>query len=548
MRTTFSTIAAFAAVAVAQSTTSIDIEAISVAVPTSVFVLPVIYVTAEGAPTLTATTLATTAIPSSDPKATAVFDSAANVTAAIVSASEIAAAVETSVVKRDGACVQQPLGVDHASTPDTAAAFAADPYYGIQAVNAVVPTGYVQTFSNLTASNSADQYMGFTLMKSYDVATCGSKCLAIDGCNSINIIFERDPQQDPSVAGCSNPNSTVNVKCIFWGGAVTADNANNYGQMRDGFQVVVAGSNGYIASAYAAKLAAKATATTSSSSAAASATDAAGNIYTIYYSSDSTQGSYSNAQASSSYTDCMTACDGDSQCNAFTYVGGANGVGSGTCWLKSQLGSPSTAGNNVLSGVRSGKAISSSSISAISTTTSSSSSSSISATTMSTVTKPSSSSTTTSASITSSSSSSTTSSAPASATTAFYINFGSGYYAVVAGGSNAAVTYTNIFMATKFQIDAKTGYLIEASGLYAGYAASMPKGEQVNQKVLFNPTGTASNNYVKCSIDEKAGSLVCSANGQLQQAYACLSDGYSASYFGPSIPSTGGYESILMTE
>ncbi|KAI5246139.1 hypothetical protein E4T43_02706 [Aureobasidium subglaciale] len=611
MRTTFSAIAALAAVAGAQSTTSIDIDAITVAVPTSVFVLPVVYVTAEGAPTLTATTLATTAIPSSDPKATAVFDSAADVTAAIVSASESAAAVETSIVKRDGSCVQQPLGVNHASLPDTPAAFAADPYYGIQAVNAVLPSGYVQTFSNLTASNSADGYIGFTLMNSYDVATCGSKCLAIDGCNSFNIYFERDPQVDPSVAGCSNPNSTVNVKCVFWQGAVTVDNANNYGQMRDGFQVVVAGSNGYIASAYAAKLAAKATATSSSSSAAASATDAAGNIYTIYYSSDSTQGSYSNAQASSSYTDCMTACDSDSQCNAFTYVGGANGVGSGTCWLKSQLGSPSTAGSNVLSGVRSGKAVSSSSSSTVSTTSSSSSasssvastsssssfstttsssssstssstlvtktssstsssstvaststssstsssvvsttmsssssSSSSSATTMSTVTKPASVTTTSASSISSSSTSTTssskTSSAPASATTAFYIAPWDGYYAMVAWGSNAAVSYTNQWMATKFQIDPKTSYLVEASGFYAGYAASMPKGEQVNQKLVFNPTGTASNNYVKCSIDEKAGYLVCSANGQFQQAYACSSDGYSALYFGPSVPSTGG--------
>ncbi|CAD0085761.1 unnamed protein product [Aureobasidium mustum] len=372
-----------AALAGAQST-SIDVDAITVAVPTSVFVLPVVYVTAEGAPTLTATTLASTATPSSDPSATAVFDSPADVTAAIVSASEIAASSSSAaaasatavVVKRDGSCVQQPLGIAHVSVPDTAAAFAADPFYGIQALAATLPTGYVQTFSNLTASNSADQYVGFTLMNSYDVAACGQQCTSMSGCNSFNIYFERDPQYDPSVAGCSNPSSTTNIKCVFWGGAVTAANANNFGQMRDGFNVVIAGSNGYIAGSFAAKLAAKATATASSSSAAASATDVAGNIYTIYYSSDSTQGAYSNAQASSSYTDCMTACDADSQCNAFTYVGGQNGVGSGTCWLKATLGSPSSSGSNVLSGVRSGKAVSSSSSSVVSTTSSSSSSSS----------------------------------------------------------------------------------------------------------------------------------------------------------------------------
>lgn len=217
MRTTFSaTIAALAAVASAQSTTSIDVDAISVAIPTSVFVLPVVYVTAEGAPTLTATTLASAeATPSSDPKATAVFDSPADVTAAIVSASVIAEASATAVVKRDGTCVQQPLGISHVSLPDTAAAFIADPWYNVQAITAQVPVGFVNTFTALNASNSADQYAGYTLMNSYDPSACAQKCSAMSGCNSFNIYFERDPQYDPSVLACSNPASTVNVKVSF---------------------------------------------------------------------------------------------------------------------------------------------------------------------------------------------------------------------------------------------------------------------------------------------------------------------------------------------
>jgi len=36
------------------------------------------------------------------------------------------------------------------------------------------------------------------------------------------------------------------IKCVFWGGPVNTDNANNYGQWRGNqFQVVIAGSNGY---------------------------------------------------------------------------------------------------------------------------------------------------------------------------------------------------------------------------------------------------------------------------------------------------------------
>jgi hypothetical protein len=69
----------------------------------------------------------------------------------------------------------------------------------------------------------------------------------------------------------------------------------------------------------------------------------------------------------------------------------------------------------------------------------------------------------------------------------------------------------------------------------------MPQGVQVQQKLLWNPTGTVSNNYIKCSIDENAGYLVCSAGGQFQQAYACSADGYSSLYFGPTIPGNCGW-------
>lgn len=95
-----------------------------------------------------------------------------------------------------------------------------------------------------------------------------------------------------------------------------------------------------------------ASSSTSSSAATSMATNSAGSVYKLYYSSDSSQGAYSNTQASSSYTDCMTACDADSNCSAFTYVGGKNGAGSGTCWLKSQMGSAVSSNSNVLTGSR----------------------------------------------------------------------------------------------------------------------------------------------------------------------------------------------------
>jgi hypothetical protein len=530
MRSALSAIAALTAIVGAQSTTSIDIAAISVPAPTEVFVLPVVYVTEAGAPVLTATTLAATATPSSDAKATNVFDSPADVSVAISSASELAAATSTPVsrIKRD-VCVQQPLGISYNSVPDTAAAFAADTYYALKAVAAGTPTGYVQTMSNLTASNSADQYMGFTLLQSYDVVSCVNQCNAISGCNSVNIYFERDPTINPDSSACpQNPPSTINIKCVFWGGAIVSANANNFGQWRANFQVLIAGSNGYMKSSYASQLAAQASATSSSSSAAASATDAAGNIYTIYYSSDSTTGAYSNAQASSSYKDCMTACDADSKCNAFTYVGGAGGIGSGTCWLKSSLGSPSSSGNNVVSGTRSGKASTtsvSSSITAVSSST----------TVVSSSTSAVLSSTTTTSS-TSSATSTSSASPAATLTPIFSLTSGdSNSWLSVTSGTNGVTSWTfDQSTAFKFRLNSVNGYLLEAQGQSTGYAATVGAARNNNglQQVFFNPVG-GSQTYVSC-LQNTANTphLDCKVKGISQQTVVC-GDNFDILYLVP---------------
>lgn len=62
-------------------------------------------------------------------------------------------------------------------------------------------------------------------------------------------------------------------------------------------------------------------------------TDSNGSTYRVTCSADNSVGSYTNTGASSSYLDCMTACDAAASagCQGFTYVGGTNGVGSGNC-------------------------------------------------------------------------------------------------------------------------------------------------------------------------------------------------------------------------
>ncbi|OBW64693.1 MAG: Serine/threonine-protein phosphatase [Aureobasidium pullulans] len=258
-------IAALASLASLVSAQSINITGIPVATPTGVFNLPVVYATA-GQPAVTATTLAVSATASSDPSATSLIDAAAR---ASVGASSVQ---RRRMRKRDGTCAPQPSGITHQSSPDTPAGFVADPYYAQAANNAAAPAGYTAMFTNLNASNSANQYMGYTLLPSYDVQSCASKCSAITGCNSVNIYFERDPTLDPNAINCPNPASTINVKCVFWGDVVGLVNANNYGQWRNSFQVLIAGSNGYVSNALLPKPTSSSSAVPTSSATSTSST------------------------------------------------------------------------------------------------------------------------------------------------------------------------------------------------------------------------------------------------------------------------------------
>lgn len=81
---------------------------------------------------------------------------AASVIAAI--ATEVASSVDSSSVKikRDTICPAQPLGYGPlTNSPDTAAAFLANPVYGLFASNASTPAGYTKVYSGLNGSTSA---------------------------------------------------------------------------------------------------------------------------------------------------------------------------------------------------------------------------------------------------------------------------------------------------------------------------------------------------------------------------------------------------------
>ncbi|KAK8085995.1 hypothetical protein PG994_000969 [Apiospora phragmitis] len=149
------------------------------------------------------------------------------------------------VVRRDG-CEPQPLGSGPVPSPDTPDSFLSWPDFANAANGAQAPNNYVQTFANLQAANNDYGYLGFTTLTSYDTQACATACDNTSGCSAINIYFERDPSLNPDDFSCPNPASTTTIKCVFWGGPVDADNAKDKGKPISQFQVVMAGSNGYV--------------------------------------------------------------------------------------------------------------------------------------------------------------------------------------------------------------------------------------------------------------------------------------------------------------
>ncbi|KAI4850680.1 hypothetical protein E4T44_02603 [Aureobasidium sp. EXF-8845] len=159
-------------------------------------------------------------------------------------------AVPTGDIAKRAACDPQPTGVRSyapVSGSDNASMFRVNPTFSSIAAAATAPAGYTNKFKNAGGSNNAYGYLGFRTLDSYDTDSCAAYCSSTLGCMAFNIYFERDPSVDPGTGstGCDNPPSVTMIKCVLWGGPVGLDNAVNTGQMRNKFEVAIAGSNGY---------------------------------------------------------------------------------------------------------------------------------------------------------------------------------------------------------------------------------------------------------------------------------------------------------------
>lgn len=89
-------------------------------------------------------------------------------------------------------------------------------------------------------------FLGTHRLDHYDTDECAGFCNDLLTCASFNLYFERDPIYEPNrTAGCPNPPSTTMINCVLWHCRLEADAAINFGEIREQFHVVIAGSNLY---------------------------------------------------------------------------------------------------------------------------------------------------------------------------------------------------------------------------------------------------------------------------------------------------------------
>ncbi|KAK5999914.1 hypothetical protein QM012_005002 [Aureobasidium pullulans] len=259
-------------------------------------------------------------------------------------------------------------------------------------------------------------------------------------------------------------------------------------------------------------------------------TDANGKTYNVTCSSDNNVGSYSNTQASSSYLDCMTACDAASSsgCQGFTYVGGANGAGSGTCWLKQSMGAYIASGNNYISAVlvvnsnSNVVSLSSSSSSVSSSTGSSSSTSSVSPTSSSVSSSSSSTSSSSSSSSTVSSSSSSVSSSTSSSSSSSVTSSSS------SSSTSSSSTVSSSSSSSTVSSSSSSSASSSSSSMATTLSTSTASASASSSTALSLPTGFSS---YGCFIDGSTRALPYNAYSRSDNTpYKCASTCQSLGY------------------
>jgi hypothetical protein len=120
--------------------------------------------------------------------------------------------------------------------------------------NAFTPSGYKAIFKNLNASITSEKLLplGRFELASYDGSYCAKQCSDTRGingvgqCKGFNLYFERNPKVSLDKVQCPNPNGTTRIICQIWDTVFGSWNATRTGEKIEGFQIAIAGSNGYL--------------------------------------------------------------------------------------------------------------------------------------------------------------------------------------------------------------------------------------------------------------------------------------------------------------
>lgn len=138
-------------------------------------------------------------------------------------------------------------------SPDTAAAYLAFSTFASNARNAATPANFTRVYVNQQATNTltTDDSVRATNLSAYTVSQCADVCTKLQpNCKGFNMYYQRVPKNDTKYNDLSctvPPNSTTLMTCqILQRLFPAASRLNNTGYTRNGFQSVIAGSNGYV--------------------------------------------------------------------------------------------------------------------------------------------------------------------------------------------------------------------------------------------------------------------------------------------------------------
>ncbi|KAL1801024.1 hypothetical protein ACET3X_001366 [Alternaria dauci] len=180
-----------------------------------------------------------------------------------------------------GDCRPQAPGYGPVPEEDNASSFYTSPLIRTPALEATTPPDYARAFRAANASYVGTNYLGYHELETYSPTECASKCRMWGAsgmefepevtsttlfpdesgsstiptstptpraqmCNSFNIYFERSPSINLGER-CQDADSRTIIKCALWGeGNMRKDGATNTGYKNWDFEVVIAGSNGYV--------------------------------------------------------------------------------------------------------------------------------------------------------------------------------------------------------------------------------------------------------------------------------------------------------------